>query len=208
MAERVCPWWLGPLLASPLRRMMDDPGKILAPYVRAGMTVLEPGPGMGFFTLEIARLVGPSGRVVAVDIQPRMLSGLSRRARRAGLAERIECRLGKGSALGVGDLRGAVDLIVAFAVVHELPDAGAFFRESAVVLKRGGALLFVEPEGPVAEELFEAELHAALDAGLSKEGVPSIRRGLSALLVKKYIKAGSGPTEGGVQPPANRPRSM
>ena len=51
MAERVCPWWLGYLLASPMRRWLEDPVDILAPYVHEGMTVLEPGPGMGFFTL-------------------------------------------------------------------------------------------------------------------------------------------------------------
>src|ERR1022692_3696772 len=56
------------------------PAKILAPYVCEGMTVLEPGPGMGFFTLELARRVGASGRVVAVDIQPRMLDRLKRPA--------------------------------------------------------------------------------------------------------------------------------
>jgi len=61
---------------------MQNPEKVVAPYVREGMIVLEPGPGMGFFTLEIARLVGPSGRVVAVDIQPHMLSRLKRRAAR------------------------------------------------------------------------------------------------------------------------------
>ena len=55
MAHRVCPWWLGYLLASPLRRLMANPRKLLAPYVHEGMTVLEPGPGMGFFTLELAR---------------------------------------------------------------------------------------------------------------------------------------------------------
>ena len=65
MSQRVCPWWLGYLLASPLRRLMQDPVKVLAPYVREGMIVLEPGPGMGFFTLELARLVGPSGRIVS-----------------------------------------------------------------------------------------------------------------------------------------------
>ncbi len=62
MAKRVCPWWLGYLLASRLRRLWEDPRTILAPYVREDMTVLEPGPGMGFFTLELARLVGSSGR--------------------------------------------------------------------------------------------------------------------------------------------------
>jgi hypothetical protein len=49
MAHGVCPWWLGYLLASPLRRLMMDPRKLLAPYVHEGMTVLEPAPGMGFF---------------------------------------------------------------------------------------------------------------------------------------------------------------
>jgi len=71
MSHTVCPWWLGYVLASPLRRLFLDPVKLLSPYVQAGMTVLEPGPGMGFFTLELARLVGPAGRVVAVDIQPK-----------------------------------------------------------------------------------------------------------------------------------------
>ena len=80
MPERRCPWCLGYLLASPLRRLMRDPTRILAPRIREGMTILEPGPGMGFFTLAMARLAGPSGRVVAVDIQPRMLAALERRA--------------------------------------------------------------------------------------------------------------------------------
>jgi predicted methyltransferase len=62
MAKRVCPWWIGYLLLSPLRRLGQDPAKILAPYVREGMTVFEPGAGMGYFTLELARRVGPSGR--------------------------------------------------------------------------------------------------------------------------------------------------
>jgi SAM-dependent methyltransferase len=80
MAHRVCPWWLGHVLINPLRRLWQDPRKILAPFVREGMTVLEPGPGMGFFTLELARLVGPSGRVVALDVQSKMLDRLKRRA--------------------------------------------------------------------------------------------------------------------------------
>ncbi len=74
------------LLASPVRRWMgENPEALLTPYVREGMTVLEPGPGMGFFTLPLARMVGPAGRVVAVDIQARMLDALERRARKAGL---------------------------------------------------------------------------------------------------------------------------
>lgn len=89
MAHRVCPWWLGYLLASPLRRLMANPRKLLEPYVHEGMTVLEPGPGMSFFTLELARLLGASGRVVALDIQSKMLDGLKRRLAKAGFLERV-----------------------------------------------------------------------------------------------------------------------
>jgi ubiquinone/menaquinone biosynthesis C-methylase UbiE len=72
------PWWMD-LLMEPFRRLVQDPAAIVAPYVRAGMTVLEPGSGRGFFTLELARRVGPSGRVIALDVQPRMIAGLRRR---------------------------------------------------------------------------------------------------------------------------------
>jgi predicted methyltransferase len=70
MPREVFPWWAGYLLLFPARRLLQDPRKILAPYVSEGMTVLEPGPAMGFFTLELARLVGPAGRVIADEIRP------------------------------------------------------------------------------------------------------------------------------------------
>src|SRR5690349_7070283 len=91
--HRVCPWWLGYLLASPIRRILHNPVQLLGGIIREGMTVLEPGPGMGYFTLEIARLAGKSGRVIAVDIQPRMLDGLRRRAAKAGVLDRLDIRL-------------------------------------------------------------------------------------------------------------------
>lgn len=96
MAQHVCPWWIGYFLASPIRRISFDPRKILAPFVSEGMTVLEPGPGMGFFTLELARAVGPKGRVVAVDVQAKMLAALERRARRAGLSRPHRMQAGPG----------------------------------------------------------------------------------------------------------------
>ena len=145
MAHRVCPWWLGYFLASPLRRFAQDPAKLLAPYVREGMTVLEPGPGMGFFTLDLARLVGPSGRVVAVDIEPRMISRLKRRAARAGLLERLDARIASADSLNMADLAGAVDFSLVFAVVHELPAMETFFAELAQGSKPGAGLLLAEP---------------------------------------------------------------
>jgi ubiquinone/menaquinone biosynthesis C-methylase UbiE len=173
---------LGYLLANPVRRLIQDPARILEEQVRQGMTVLEPGPGMGFFTLELARRVGPGGLVVAVDVQPRMLAGLRRRADRAGLTERLETRLSTAESLGVDDLAGRVDLVFAFAMVHELPDAGRFFEEARRVLAPGGLVLVAEPSGHVSEAEFEATLAAARLAGLEPRPGPEIARSRTAFL--------------------------
>jgi len=182
MAQRVCPWWLGYLLASPLRRLMQDPRKVLAPYVREGMTVLEPGPGMGFFTLEIARLVGPCGRAVAVDLQPRMLSSLKRRLGRAGLLERVDVRLAASDTMGIKDLMGNVDFTLAFALVHEIPAPESFFREVAAASKPDAGLLFAEPTGHVKPTEFDAEVAAAVAAGFKLVDRPAVRSSHAAFL--------------------------
>jgi len=180
--HRVCPWWLGYLLASPIRKFACSPAKLLAPHVREGMTVLEPGPGMGFFTLDLARLVGSAGRVVAVDIQPRMLERLRRRAAKAGVADRLDARLVEPASLGLADVTGKVDFTLAFAVVHELPAAAAFFRQVASVSKPGARLLLAEPSGHVTSPEFDAELKMAADAGFKRVDAPSVRGNRTALL--------------------------
>jgi len=184
MAKRVCPWWLGYLLASPVRRVLHDPAKILALYIHEGMTVLEPGPGMGFFTLELARRVGPSGRVVAVDVQAKMIGGLKRRLARKGLLERVDARVTPGDSMGLRDLAGKVDFALAFAVVHEMPAMDPFFIEVAEALRPGASFLLVEPAGHVSAIEFEEEVRAAHHAGLSLSDRPSIRRSRAALFKK------------------------
>ena len=184
MAEHsVCPWWVGYLLASPVRRLVNDPVGLLKPFVRAGMAVLEPGPGMGFFTLELARLVGPEGRVVAVDLQPQMIAGLRRRAERAGLLKRIETRVAPAATM---DLAGydAFDFVLAFAVVHETPSMDIFFAEAAQAMKPGANLLLAEPAGHVDAEAFDQELSSAAKCNLVASPGPQIWRSRSAVLKK------------------------
>jgi ubiquinone/menaquinone biosynthesis C-methylase UbiE len=183
--ELVCPWWLGYALACPIRRLFQSPEKILVPYVRAGMTALEPGPGMGFFTLELARRVGDDGRVVAVEIQPKMLAVLERRAAKAGLRNRVETRLVRPDSMGLADLAGKVDFALAFAMVHEMPDTGLFFREVSEALKPGGTVLLVEPGSHVKTEKFAQELALAAEAGLSVVERPKMGRSHAAVLRKQ-----------------------
>jgi SAM-dependent methyltransferase len=140
---------------------------------------------MGFFTLPLAQMIGDSGRVVAVDIQPRMLSALQRRAAKAGLAQRIETRQALPDSLGVADLADAVDFVLAFAVVHEMPSAERFFCEVAATLKPGGRVLFAEPAGLVTQERFAEELAAARGCGLVEVDRLQVKRSQAVLMAKE-----------------------
>ncbi len=184
MAEHVCPFWVGYLLLNPLRKLLENPDKILGQFVREGMVVLEPGCGMGYFTLPLARMVGPRGRVIAVEVQAKMLSALDRRARKANLLDRIELRQVGAEGLGVEDLVGQIDFAVAIHVVHEVPEQAFFFEETWNSLKSGGKLLVIEPKGHVSEAKFEQTLMAAENAGFRQEPLPGKVGGRSGLLVK------------------------
>jgi 2-polyprenyl-3-methyl-5-hydroxy-6-metoxy-1,4-benzoquinol methylase len=92
MERHICPWWLGYFLASPLRRWIQDPGKILGPYINEGMKVMDVGCAMGFFSLPMARMVGPKGQVICIDLQEKMIKSLKKRAVKTGLSARIETR--------------------------------------------------------------------------------------------------------------------
>ncbi len=184
MAKRVCPPWIGYLLLNPVRRLLENPNKILAEFVREGMVVLEPGCGMGFFTLPLARMVGPRGRVVAVEIQPRMLAVLKRRAQRAGLLERIELRHAEAGKLGLTGLAGKVDLAAALHMVHEVPDQGSFIAQVGEALKPGAKLLIIEPKHHVSRDRFEETLAIAERNGFQRETMLSRTGGRGAVLSK------------------------
>lgn len=178
-----CPWWLGYVLASPIRKLFQNPSELVAPYVDEGMVVLEPGCGMGFFTLELARRVGASGRVVAADVQPKMLTGLRRRAQRAGLLDRLDIREVGKDRLGVADLAGQVGFVLAFYVVHELANPAGFFDEVRTALSAAGRLLIVEPHAHGGGDTgFRDSLDLAGQSGLVVLDRPAYKRNQAAVL--------------------------
>ncbi len=178
----MCPWWLGYFLVSPLRRLIENPERLLGTHVRPGMRVLEVGCGMGFFTLPLARMVGSEGRVLCVDVQPRMLAALGRRARRAGLTDRIEARQCGAVSLGLDGHAGTFDLAVLIHVLHELPDAASALAEIRSALKPEGHVLLIEPPGHVSRAGFDAQLEVARAAGLTVESRRPLKRYQAALL--------------------------
>jgi ubiquinone/menaquinone biosynthesis C-methylase UbiE len=164
--NRVCPWWLGYLLVSPLRRFLNNPEKILSPYIKKGMNVLDIGCGMGFFSLPIVRMIGETGKVVCIDLQEKMINGLIRRAKKSGLSDRIDARICRQNSLEVNDIAGKIDFALAFALVHEVPDKERLFSEIYDTLKQDGKLLMVEPKGHVSEKDFEKTVFTAESVGL------------------------------------------
>jgi ubiquinone/menaquinone biosynthesis C-methylase UbiE len=63
-----CPWWVCFTFDNPLRRVLQNPQKILSGLVNQGQTALDIGCGMGYFSIPLAQLVGSSGNVVCVDL--------------------------------------------------------------------------------------------------------------------------------------------
>lgn len=181
--HHVCPYWVGFWLLNPLRRFRQNPNKILSPHIRPGMTVLEVGPGMGYFTLTMAKLAGPQGKVVAVDAQEKMIHKLQKRAAKAGLTHRIDARVCPPNTLAIEDLRGKVDFALVFAVVHEVPDIGLFFRELRQSLKPGATVLVAEPSVRVPKAEFEETLRLAKESGFTVRPAAPISGEHTALLL-------------------------
>jgi ubiquinone/menaquinone biosynthesis C-methylase UbiE len=184
MENHICPWYIGYLLASPLRRLFLNPEKFLYPYVKEGMTVLEVGPGMGFFSLPLAKLVGESGHVICVDVQEKMLKNLRKRADNAGLLWKIETRLCTTTSLQIDDLKEKIDFVLAFAVVHEVPDTKKFFSEIFNSLKIGGVILVSEPAGHVTREEFDNTLSTAQSVGFQILDLLKLNRSHSVRMKK------------------------
>ncbi|MBN1144854.1 MAG: methyltransferase domain-containing protein [Bacteroidales bacterium] len=181
--NQICPWWMGYALLIPLRKLGQNPHKILGPYVSKGMTVMDYGSAMGYFSLPMAKMTGDSGKVYCVDIQKKMLEKLSKRARNARLDHVIEPLL-LGESYNPEMLKNQVDFILLFAVVHEVPDRDQLFRDIYKMTKSGGSVLFAEPAAHVSVQHFKHSLKLAQEAGFGLSENKPMPKGLSALLVK------------------------
>ena len=181
----VCPVWIGHFLANPLRRRFQNPERILAPYISEGMTVLDVGCAMGFFSLPIAGAVGETGRVVCVDVQERMLELLKQRAEKEGIGNRIVRRKCNEKSLGIDDLEDQIDFALAFAMVHEVPEKKGFFEAIYRALKPGAVLMVSEPLFHVSGKAFAETVTLAEKAGFTAQEPESKIAGGRTILLRK-----------------------
>jgi ubiquinone/menaquinone biosynthesis C-methylase UbiE len=182
MKPHVCPWWGGYFIDNRLRRLLHNPERILGPYIGSCMTVMDVGCGMGLFTIAMARLVGPGGRVIAVDLQQRMLDVLRKRATEADVGDRIDAHRCQTNALEMSE---PVDFALAFYSAHEVPDLSRLLSEIHGCLRPRGRFLVVEPIGHVSATDFQNLLSMAGDVGLVLHDQPRIRLSRAAVLVKE-----------------------
>lgn len=172
LGPHTCPWWFGYTFDNPIRRLFHDPNAILGDYVAPGQTVVDIGCGLGYFSLALARLVGPGGRVIAVDIQSQMVQRARRRACRQDLADRIDFRQCDPNRLGVDS---PADFVLAFWMIHEVTDPESLLEEVKSILRPHGRFLIVEPKGHVSADRFEKTVQQALSVGYVVSEGPEIR---------------------------------
>jgi ubiquinone/menaquinone biosynthesis C-methylase UbiE len=164
-----------------IRRIIQNPQKILGEYIRQGDTILDLGCGPGYFSIDMARMTGKTGKVIAVDLQKEMLAKVEKKAAAQNLSQRICLHRCDQDKIGLPPGTKA-DFILAFYMVHETPDTDSFLREVKELLKPAGRFLLVEPMFHVSKNQFETILDTAANVGFNQVAHPRKKGGRSVLL--------------------------
>jgi ubiquinone/menaquinone biosynthesis C-methylase UbiE len=160
--SKVCPVELSGSLDNSFRRYFQNPEKIMKPYIKPGMVVLDLGCGPGFFTIGIAKLLIGQGKVVAADLQEGMLEKIRQKISKTTLEKMIELHKCQEQLVGVTE---KVDFILAFYMVHEVPDQDKLFKELKSILKPEGKIFIVEPNFHVPKKSFNYMLERIKNLG-------------------------------------------
>lgn len=180
--QRVCPVEKAGGLDNSLRRVLQNPRKILKPYIRKGMTVLDLGCGPGFFSIEIANLLNGSGKVFAADLQDGMLEKVDKKIKGTVLEQRFELHKCEKGEIGITE---KVDFILCFYMIHEVLNQDNLFRELKSILKPDGKIYIIEPKFHVSEKSFEEMINKIQGVGFEIIDRPTVFFSRTALLTNK-----------------------
>ena len=188
-----------PQLEGPDRDVWQRPDQIMdALNIAEGSFVAELGAGSGWFTIRLAKRVGPNGRVYAEDIQPQMIEVIKRRVPRENLSyNNVETRL--GTAVDPKLPIGKLDAVLISDAYHEMEQPVALLRNTALALKPEGRLGIVEfnmaggGPGPDMDERVDPErvIREANEAGLRLIARPDLLRYQYILVFAKQLAPAS-----------------
>jgi len=169
--EAVCPVEKSGMLDNKFRKLFQNPQKILQPYIKEGMVVLDLGCGPGFFSMEIAKLLYPSGTVICADLQEGMLDVVRAKIRGTDHEPLFRLHQCDRDAINVSD---PVDFILAFYMIHEVPDQTRLFEELKSILTPQGQILIIEPKFHVPEKSFNAMIDNLKAIGFEVVDAPKV----------------------------------
>jgi ubiquinone/menaquinone biosynthesis C-methylase UbiE len=170
-APYVCPSEFAGSLDNSFRKWLHNPQKILKPYIQKGMTVLDLGCGPGVFTVEIAKMLQDSGKVIAADLQEGMLEIIAHKIKGTDLEKRVELHKCQADSIGISE---KADFVLAFWMVHEVPDHDSLFKELKSILKPDGKIFIIEPRMHVTAKTFKVMTDKTIKAGFEIIGRPKV----------------------------------
>ena len=138
----VCPMAAAGILDGKLRRRLHNPHKILKPFIRKNMTILDIGCGPGVFSIEAANLMEGTGKVISIDMQEAMLDIIKNKISGTSIENCIKLHKCSQYELGVKE---KADLVLMIYMVHEVPDKNNLFNEVLPLINKNGLLMIVEP---------------------------------------------------------------
>jgi len=180
--NKVCPVEKAGALDNVFRRIIQNPNKLLKPYIKKGMNVMDLGCGPGFFTVEMAKLIEGTGKVIAADLQEGMLIKVNYKIEKLNLKNRVILHKCDTNKIGI---KQKVDFVLTFYLIHEVPDQESLFRELKEILNTNGKILIVEPRFHVSKKNFWKMIEVADDVGFEIVGAPNVFYSRSVLLAVK-----------------------
>jgi ubiquinone/menaquinone biosynthesis C-methylase UbiE len=180
--KRICPVEYAGGLDNSVRRLLQNPRKILKPYIHQGMTVLDLGCGPGFFSIEIAKMLKDTGKVIAADLQEGMLEKVNKKIKGTELEQRITIHKCQDDRIGVAE---NVDFVLVFYMIHEVPNQNNLLKELESILKPEGKVFIIEPKFHVSKKSFEEMINKAKDIGFEIVDRPKVFISRTVLLTYK-----------------------
>lgn len=177
----VCPYWMAFTFDNPIRKMFHNPEKMFEKYLKPNMNIMDFGCGMGYFSVALAKLTDDSSCIYSVDIQESMLRKVMKRAQYDQLDQKIKTYKCTDQHL---DLDQKMDFILAFWMLHEVPDTKSCLMKLYDILDDQGLLFIAEPGFHVKKRDYGNMIQTAIDLGYKVHSYPKVRLSYAIVLSK------------------------